>query len=361
MHPPSQTARGALRGSFLPAGTASNLLEMPLARGAYGLPGLPLAEQGEASENCLHIGLINNMPDGVLLATERQFYTLLGLAAGEKTVRLSLFSLPGVPRSSRARHHIDSCYSNIDDLWDSRLDGIIVTGAQPVAENLCDEPYWRSLTKVADWAENSGISAVWSCLAAHAVVLHTDGIGRRRLSTKLSGVFDCAKVSDHPLTADMPARMRVPHSRWNELPEDAIDDCGYHILTRSERAGADTFVKQRKSLSVIFQGHPEYEAESLLLEYRRDIRLFLRGERDSYPAMPQGCFDEEAVAQLTALRERALSHPAEDLLARLSAVLQAGQVRNTWRPAAVALYRNWLKYLSTGKESHRRSAHRRKA
>ena len=34
---------------------------------------------------------------------------------------------------------------------------------------------------------------------------------------------------------------------------------------------------------------------TLLLEYRRDIGRFLRGERDTYPPMPQGYFDEETV------------------------------------------------------------------
>jgi homoserine trans-succinylase len=41
-------------------------------------------------------------------------------------------------------------------------------------------------------------------------------------------------------------------------------------------------VKQRNSLLVFFQGHLEYEAQTLLLEYRRDVGRYLRRERELY-------------------------------------------------------------------------------
>ena len=243
-------------------------------------------EFSEGGPNCIHIGLVNNMPDAALHATERQFLTLLGLAAEGLTIRLSLFSLPGVVRSNRAQLHIDRTYSSIDRLWSSQLDGIIVTGAEPITPNLMDEPYWASLAKLADGVEDGGIGSIWSCLAAHAFLLHADGIERRRLDSKISGVFQCSKVSGHPLVTDLPPQTQMPHSRWNEVPEEALADCGYQVLTRSGLAGADVFMKQRKSMAVLFQGHPEYDAKSLLLEYRRDVRRFFRGERDSFPATP---------------------------------------------------------------------------
>jgi len=138
----------------------------------------------------------------------------------------------------------------------------------------------------------------------------------------------------------------MPHSRWNEIPEDALTSCGYRVLTRSDAAGVDAFVKQRKSLFVFFQGHPEYEAHTLMLEYRRDIRRFLLRERDTYPVMPQGYFDDATVEALTALRERALADRREEVLADFPTALAAGTVTNTWRTTATRVYRNWLLYLS---------------
>jgi len=132
--------------------------------------------------------------------------------------------------------------------------------------------------------------------------------------------------------------------------------CGYRVLTRSEGAGVDAFVKQRKSLFVFFQGHPEYDAVTLLLEYRRDIGRFLRGERDTYPPVPHGYFDEETVQALTILREHALSDRREELLAEFPLEMAAGKVTNSWRSAAEGLYRNWLLYILAKKQASGRRA-----
>ena len=296
----------------------------------------------------LHIGLVNNMPDAALDATERQFRALLAAAADGRAVRLTLYTLPEVPRTAFGRQQIAK-YSALDDLWNSPHDGLIVTGTEPRAADLRDEPFWGSLTRVLEWAEHHTHSTILSCLAAHAGILHLDGIARRPLGDKRFGVFECVRVSDHPLTASTPPRLRMPHSRWNEIQEDALIACGYRVLTRSESGGVDAFVKERKSLFVFFQGHPEYEAVTLLLEYRRDIGRFLRGERDTYPAMPQGYFDDDTMRTLAELRDRALSDRREELLAAFPTSLAAGRVTNSWRVSAESLYRNWLRYISARK------------
>jgi homoserine O-succinyltransferase len=314
----------------------------------YLRPASP-AEFCASDANCIDIGLINNMPDAALEATERQFLALLDAAADGIVVRLTIYALPDIPRADRGRRHVESFSSPVSDLWDTHLDGLIVTGTEPRAQNLANEPYWESLTRVLDWAEHHTHSTVWSCLAAHAAVLLLDGIGRRTLSDKRFGVFECARVSAHQLTAGLPSRVQMPHSRWNDIPEDALTSCGYRVLTRSAEAGVDMFVRHRNSLFVFFQGHPEYEADTLLLEYRRDIRRFLRRERETYPPMPQRYFDDDAAAVLAAVRERALSDRGDELLADFPSALAAGTVTNTWRPAAACVYRHWLLYMSAQK------------
>jgi homoserine O-succinyltransferase/O-acetyltransferase len=288
------------------------------------------------------------MPDAALDATERQFRALLGEAAKGCSVHLTLYTLPEVPRTEFGRQQV-SRYSPIDELWDRHHDGLIVTGTEPLAADLKDEPFWGSLTRVLEWAEHHTHSTILSCLAAHAGILHIDGIVRRPLGDKRFGVFECVRVSDHPLTAAAPNRLQMPHSRWNEIPEEALLACGYRVLTRSEDAGVDAFVKQRKSLFVFFQGHPEYEAITLLLEYRRDIGRFLRRERETYPPMPQGYFDQETVEALTRLRERSLSDRREELLAEFPIATAAGKVTNNWRSTAEGLYRNWLQFIRAEK------------
>jgi hypothetical protein len=74
----------------------------------------------------LTIGLINNMPDSALHATERQFMRLLKAAAGNNRIHLHYFSLPSVHRSQTAKCRIDRQYTDIAHLGRLQLDGLIV-------------------------------------------------------------------------------------------------------------------------------------------------------------------------------------------------------------------------------------------
>ncbi|MBW8853023.1 MAG: homoserine O-succinyltransferase, partial [Bradyrhizobium sp.] len=157
-----------------------------------------------AAPEPLAIGLVNNMPDGALQATEQQFRELLDAAAGEEyEVRLRLFSFPELVRDEAGRHYVADHYEPIAQLWSGALDGLIVTGAEPRTDAIPDEVYWPSLTRLVDWAIDSRTSTVWSCLAAHAAVLYLDGIVRRRFDQKLSGIFRCTRVADDPLVAGL--------------------------------------------------------------------------------------------------------------------------------------------------------------
>jgi homoserine O-succinyltransferase/O-acetyltransferase len=293
----------------------------------------------------IDIALVNNMPDAALDATERQFRSLLDAAADGLPIRLTLYTLPEVPRSEFGRGQV-SRYGRIEDLWRRQHDALIVTGTEPQAEELVDEPFWSSLTRLLDWAERHTSSTILSCLAAHAGIRYLDGIPRQRLEDKRFGVFECARVDDHALTASAPDRLRMPHSRWNDMPEAALRACGYRVLTRSPDAGVDLCVKERGTLFVFFQGHPEYDATALLLEYRRDIGRFLRGERESYPPMPRGYFDEALVDALDRLRASAIADRREERLADFPIAAAASRVTNDWRSTAERLYRNWLQYVA---------------
>src|SRR5438105_5640416 len=301
-------------------------------------------------EESLKIAFINNMPDPALEDTEMQFFELLNAVADDIPVCLKLYSLPGIPRGDRGRQHLSDFYFNFDDLWNSRFDAVIVTGTEPCSLNLRDEPYWPVLAEFLDWAERNTVSAVLSCLAAHASVLHSDGIDRHRLSDKQFGVFASSRVVDHALTSRAGDLLRFPHSRWNEVREDALTSCGYVVLAKSAEAGVDSFVKKKKnSLFVHFQGHPEYEARTLLKEYRRDIKRFLRRERDTYPSAPQGYFDEAATALLGSSRERALSDSRDEVMAAFPEAAIVSSLQNGWQASAICVYSNWLEYLKSRK------------
>ena len=124
-------------------------------------------------------------------------------------------------------------------------------------------------------------------------MLALDGIERVRSQRKHFGIFNCEQVVPHSLLAGIPATVRVPHSRWNGLSAEQLSAKGYQVLTRAGDSGVDTFVKQDAGLFVFFQGHPEYESNSLMGEYRRDVGRYLKRETDAYPFLPLNYFDQE--------------------------------------------------------------------
>jgi len=300
-------------------------------------------------EKGVRLALINNMPDSALEDTELQFFELLDSASGDIPVYVKLHSLTGVPRSERGRQHLESLYFDCADLWQSRFDGAIVTGTEPKQSNLREEPYWKQLTEVLDWAERNTSSTILSCLAAHASVLYSDNIRRHRLPDKRFGVFQSRKTSSHHLTRELPDITRFPHSRWNEVQETDLTAAGYSVLTKSAEAGVDLFTKKKgPSLFVYFQGHPEYNAETLAKEYRRDIKRFLRGERDTYPSMPLGYFDIAAVAVLQRFQRSAVADRREEMMASFPNSVYKN-LQNTWHSSALGAYRNWLRYVILNK------------
>jgi homoserine O-succinyltransferase len=301
----------------------------------------------------LHIGLVNNMGDAAMSATEHQFLTLLEASARDMLVHVTLYALPEVERRPLGQRRVGSFYSGIEQLWEQPAeqypDALIVTGREPRTPNLRDEAYWPSFARVLAWTQEHARSAVWSCLAAHAAVLALDGIERVRSQHKHFGIFTSRQAAPHALLAGAPASLRLPHSRWNGVSAGQLNAKGYQVLTRTSDGGVDTFVKQDEALFVFFQGHPEYESETLMGEYRREVERYLKGEMKTYPLLPLDYFDEETERCLRVIEARAQALRQEKLLAELSAVLKSVRIHNTWRSTAVLIYRNWLEYLCTQK------------
>jgi homoserine O-succinyltransferase len=315
-------------------------------------PGAPGCARG------VIVGLVNNMPDAALESTETQFTRLLEAAAGPATVRLRFFSLPEVARGPAARVHLAARgYWHIDELQSAPPDALIITGMEPSGRPLTEEPYWPRFVQVLEWADANTTSSVCSCLAAHAAVLHFDGIRRQRLAQKLFGVFRHGIVPGHPLMAGVATPLSLPHSRWNDLPVEALRESGYTILSSSDATGADTFVRQRRSLFLCFQGHPEYQDVTLLKEYRRDVGRFLRGEQAAYPLQPRDYFSPAASKVLDEFRDRALSRPHPELLADFPTTTAAQDLGNPWTDAAATIYGDWLALLA-GAVRPDASAHR---
>jgi homoserine O-succinyltransferase len=296
----------------------------------------------------VHVGLVNNMPDAALRATELQFARLLKAAAGSLDVRLRLFSLRSIERGEQARSRMAGFYDDAGLLQASNIDALIVTGARSCAADLRDEPYRAELARLIDWAEIGTISTLFSCLAADAAVLHLDGIACRPLAAKLSGIYDSVQVVDDPLFFNTAPAMPVPHSRRNDIAQADLAAKGYRVLSRLSNGQVDIFTREPPGHSrfVFLQGHPEYDPGTLGSEYLHDMGRFLRGETAERPAMPEQYFDRATEDRLA---EIAGESGSETNLARYQDIVVDALPRQVWRSSAVRLFGNWLTLVAAAK------------
>ncbi len=289
----------------------------------------------------VRIGLVNNMPDAAFEVTERQFRRLMQAALHPQPCSFAYFALPGFERSAIVRADIARRYQPAELLADGQLDVLIVSGACPLQADLRSEAYWPALAGLIDRVVGWVLPTIFSCLAAHAAVLHLDGIWRQRLPAKRSGVFVQSVTGSDPILAGMSAPFVMPHSRWNSLDADALLARGYRILSR-QGAEVDCFVRHGSTPMLFLQGHPEYDPRSLLLEYQRDMRLFLEGTAPQPPAIPADYFDPATESQLADILQRVVPDSCATAHASLAGVLANFQPSHSWRADAELLLRNWL-------------------
>src|SRR5690606_8580154 len=172
--------------------------------------------------------------------------------------------------------------------------------------------FWDEMKQVMDWSKRNVTSTLFLCWAVQAALYHQYGIAKRVLERKVSG------VNKHHLLAPLCPIVRgfddvfdAPHSRWAEIPMEAIDaHPELEVVAASEEVGAYLFVR-RDARQVFVVGHSEYEPNCLKDEYERDIRAGLN------PSIPENYFPNDDPNQ---------------------------QPTVTWKSHGNLLFNNWLNY-----------------
>lgn len=292
----------------------------------------------------LHIGLLNMMPDAALAATERQFFRLIGESNQIAQFYLHPFTLNELKRGPEAAARIDRYYDTFDQVRRDGLDALIISGANVTGPNLADEPFWKPLIRIIDWAYENVTSTLCSCLATHAVLQFRYDQRRYPLGFKRWGVYSHRVVDrPHPLVNDVNTRFDVPHSRHNEISRAQFEAARLPILVESDVAGVHLAVSQDGFRIVFFQGHPEYDTISLFKEYRREVIRFAQGERDDYPPFVDNYFPVRIQAVLDEHREGVVAaKTAGRPVPELPEALIAPTLDNTWHDTAEAVINNWI-------------------
>ena len=135
------------------------------------------------------------------------------------TVRFSRFVLPGWNALRKSQQRLARDYRPIELIYSERLDGLIVTGTEPLADDLRSETYWGALAELIAWAEVATASCracpAWRHTRPHCS--STASSARRfRPSARVSS--SRRSFQGHPLTEGLGPLVHMPHSRLNDLP-----------------------------------------------------------------------------------------------------------------------------------------------
>jgi len=293
----------------------------------------------------LRVGLVNNTPEAAFWHTHRQFVDLIRAGSRGFDVELRCYRIPSVADDSEVGADVECSlgYEGIEAIYANPPDALVVTGTEPLTPDLTAERYWSPLVDLLRWAEATVPSTFLSCLAAHAALQALDGVERRPLAVKRSGVYPQPVDQAHPLGRGLGSVAAFPHSRCNDVPGSPLQSIGYRIVIGSATGDWTVVARERaRRMLVLVQGHPEYEPTTLLREFHRDLRRFAEGSTSIPPRIPVRYLDTTGEIGLKVLRASVESWAPRSGHGGFPLDALAGHIASDWSRAAVRLFANWI-------------------
>lgn len=257
----------------------------------------------------LKIAIVNLMPTKI--ATETQLLRLLSNSPLQ--VEIDLIRMKSHDSKNTSQEHLENFYKNFDDIKDLKYDGMIITGAPVENLDFQEVDYWEELVEIMEWTKTNVTSTFHICWAAQAGLYYHYGVPKYPLSKKLSGVYK-HKVNRKTakLVRGFDSCFFAPHSRHTEVKcEDIRKVKELELLAESDEAGA-YIIFTKGGRQIFVTGHSEYDADTLKLEYERDL------SRGLNPEIPKNYFPDD--------------DPLKKPIVR-------------WRSHASLLFSNWLNYF----------------
>ncbi len=208
--------------------------------------------------------------------------------------------------------HLEAFYTSFNSVRERRFDGMIITGAPVEQLDFDDVDYWPELCEIMDWTRTNVHSTLHICWGAQAGLYYHYGVKKYDLPKKLSGVYlHTMEKPFSPFFRGFNDEFYVPHSRYTEVRREDIEAVPeLELMSTSPVAGVFA-VKSENNRRIFITGHPEYDADTLALEYKRDL------EKGINPGIPENYFTDDDPSK---------------------------PPRVTWRSHAQLLYNNWLNY-----------------
>ena len=256
----------------------------------------------------LKLLILNLMPTKIVTETQ----LLRKLSNSPLQVEVELLHTSSHISQNTDADHLSSFYTTFSKIKANKYDGMIITGAPVENLDFSDVDYWDELCEIMEWSKHHVHSTLHICWGAQAGLYYHYNIPKYSLDQKLFGVFSHTAIKKQsPLFRGFDDEFYIPHSRYTEnRAEDILAKPQLELLAVSPQAGVFA-VKSKDNRHFFITGHPEYDPETLSLEYFRDVNKGLDIQ------VPANYFPEDDPSQSPVVR---------------------------WRSAAQLFYTNWLNY-----------------
>lgn len=218
----------------------------------------------------LKILILNLMPKKI--ETETQLSRLLGNSPLQ--VEIELIHTRSHESKNTSQAHMLSFYKVFDDIKNETFDGMIITGAPVEHLEFEEVEYWDELCEIMEWSKTHVWSTFHICWGAQAALYYHYGIKKYKLDKKLFGVFKHkADYKRAILLRGFDDEFYVPHSRHTTVKREDVEKIPeLKILASSDEAGLYA-VMTPQGRQIFITGHSEYDGDTLMHEYLRDVTL----------------------------------------------------------------------------------------
>ncbi len=256
----------------------------------------------------LNVLILNLMPTKIVTETQ----LLRKLSNTPLQVKIEFLQTASYTPQHVDTNHMETFYTTFDQVKGRWFDGMIITGAPLDHVEYENVDYWPELCEIMEWTKTHVHCTMHVCWGAFAGVYYHYGINKHDMDKKISGVYPHKVLKKgSPLFRGFDDVFYAPHSRATDLWEEELRQVpGLEIMATSEEAGV-AIAKTTDSKNFFVLCHLEYDWNTLLLEYERDLGKGLN------PAVPEHYFPED--------------DPTKQPIVN-------------WRSAGQLMFSNWLNY-----------------
>ncbi|MDF9824101.1 homoserine O-succinyltransferase [Breznakia sp. PF5-3] len=208
--------------------------------------------------------------------------------------------------------HLSKFYLDFDEIYENRYDAMVITGAPLEHLTFNEVDYWEELCTIMNWSKRHIFSTVHICWGAQAGLYYHYDIDKVQYDQKLFGIYAQQVQSNHFIMNGFDDVFDTPQSRYTGIDEEKVKaNDKLEILSSSPLSGMN-MVMSKDARHIFILGHLEYDADTLVKEYHRDL------EKGIDIQIPFDYFPENDASK-------------EPIC--------------TWRAHANLFYHNWLNYV----------------